>query len=452
MATKWLSSVNGSDSNDGSTKALAKSTWAGAIGVMSAGDTLNVDSANSEPYAAHKTLSFPGTIASPCIIISINWTTEAYEQATTSQLYTTGSYHLYLNSTSMMYVYGIHMTIGVRFYPNNTANNSIKYHDCIFDWPAGQSYPSVYALGGSSNTLFKKCTFPLPCTSVAGTVWFGATSMYRINISFIGCTFTITDATLPAGFTIFNLDNIGNNANSLNLRGCDFSGVAADYLIKHDESATSQNINTVYIENARLHADTTVFSNTPIKTFQPDLVHAQNVDSANTVSRIDLHEHEGEVTVDTSIYRTGGYAPASSAQSWLMESNANAVEFRAPLRIKLADLVADTSSAATFTVHIVFDSATDLQDDEIWIEVEYPDDTTAAFHFEDDRAADILATPANQASSSESWTGTGGFSNENKQQCAVTTTNTGKEGPTTVYICLAKPSTDVYVCPKVEVS
>ncbi len=66
--------------------------------------------------------------------------------------------------------------------------------------------------------------------------------------------------------------------------------------------------------------------------------------------------------------------------------------------------------------------------------------------FADDRMADITATPTDQANNAESWTGTSGFANENTQEVAVTVT-VNRVGPVIARVCLAKPSTTIYVDP-----
>ena len=93
----------------------------------------------------------------------------------------------------------------------------------------------------------------------------------------------------------------------------------------------------------------------------------------------------------------------------------------------------------------------DLQDDEFWIEVEYPDSTDEALGKLDqsNRASTILATPADQDNSTESWTEN--LTGEVKQKSEVTISG-GAAGIHTVWACLAKPSTTVYVDPDVTVS
>ena len=102
-------------------------------------------------------------------------------------------------------------------------------------------------------------------------------------------------------------------------------------------------------------------------------------------------------------------------------------------------------------IEILHDSVTNLQDDEVWLEVEYLG--TAGFPlslFASDRMTDILSTPADQTTSSVAWTTTG-LTNPNKQKLAVTFTPQ-EIGVVRCRVALAKPSYTVYVDPLLTVA
>ena len=103
-----------------------------------------------------------------------------------------------------------------------------------------------------------------------------------------------------------------------------------------------------------------------------------------------------------------------------------------------------TGSSKTLTIPILHDSATNLQDDEIWVRARYLASAshTLATKVTDARA-DILTTPADQtADGSSTWTTTG-MSNPNKQELSVSFTPQ-LEGVIEFEICLGKPSYTVY--------
>jgi len=108
-------------------------------------------------------------------------------------------------------------------------------------------------------------------------------------------------------------------------------------------------------------------------------------------------------------------------------------------------------SSVTVTVDFLHDSVTNLQDDEIWLEVEYLG--TSGFPlslFVDDAAADVLATPADQTTSSATWTTTG-MSNPNEQKLSVSFTPQEK-GTIIAGVHVAKASYTVYIDPLLQVS
>jgi len=96
MAVFYVSSVNGNDANDGTTKALAKATINGASGIIAgsafaAGDTLRIDAAHVETFTVDTTIALPGTETNVNILISINWTPDTFLRASAAQLETTAA-------------------------------------------------------------------------------------------------------------------------------------------------------------------------------------------------------------------------------------------------------------------------------------------------------------------------------------------------------------------------
>ena len=175
--------------------------------------------------------------------------------------------------------------------------------------------------------------------------------------------------------------------------------------------------------------------------------------TGNDLYRLEYVDYYGSIVHDDAIYRTAGAKdPDGNNISWKMVTTANAKEFSEPLISTPIVKQIKTTGSKTFTVHVNWDSAIDLDNDEIWLEVEYLEasaDVDSAFA--NDGLADILATPAAQATSTEAWTGTSGFTNENKQKLDVTVT-VNRVGPVICRVHLAKPSVTVYVDPKVEVA
>jgi len=160
----------------------------------------------------------------------------------------------------------------------------------------------------------------------------------------------------------------------------------------------------------------------------------------------------GYIIHETTLVKTGGASDGTTPISWKFVTNA-AAEY--PLFIlssaKLQKWNETTGSAVTVTVDFLRDSATNLQDDEIWLEVEYLG--TSGFPlgtFTDDAAADVLTSPADQTTSAATWTTTG-MANPNEQKLSVTFTPQEK-GLVIARVCVGLASATIYVDPELQVS
>jgi hypothetical protein len=174
-----------------------------------------------------------------------------------------------------------------------------------------------------------------------------------------------------------------------------------------------------------------------------------NCDSADTNYRYHKQNYHGTITQESTIVRTGGASDGTTPISRKMVSTAN-TKIYSPL--VMDDIVfwnETTGSSQTATIEVVTDNVT-LTDAECWLEVEYLG--TSGFPISslvNDRVTDdVFGTPANQTTSSETWTTTG-LTTPVKQKLAVAFTAQEK-GYVRIRVMLAKASTTVYVCPQVD--
>lgn len=160
----------------------------------------------------------------------------------------------------------------------------------------------------------------------------------------------------------------------------------------------------------------------------------------------------GLVSVETSIVRDGGASDGVQDISWKVVSSAYVTELGSPLKLPEICLWNTSVAEITLTVHLIIDSATHLQDDEVWLEVSYPaDDSSGLGAYATTRKLKGIETVADLTASTETWDGTGGMTNPHKWQLSATFTP-GKIGPITARVCVGKPSTTLYVCPKAVIS
>lgn len=169
----------------------------------------------------------------------------------------------------------------------------------------------------------------------------------------------------------------------------------------------------------------------------------------------DFHEesYEGKIEDETTIVRTGGAAdPDSLAQAWKMISSANTLEIINGLKSPPIAAWNPDASEKTFTVECLIDSAANLQNDEVWMEFEYPADAASGLGYVASDKCEILGTPADKSAGvgAGNW-GTGGMGDPNSFKCSVTVTP-GKAGPVTARIYLAKASTTIYVDPMITIT
>jgi hypothetical protein len=165
--------------------------------------------------------------------------------------------------------------------------------------------------------------------------------------------------------------------------------------------------------------------------------------SANQSYDFFEQSYEGTCQDETTIVRTGGASDGTTGISCKMDSSSGCLENMFALEsIPITGWTSSTTEK-TFTIEFIHDSATALQDDEIWMELEYPANNTDGLGAIAKSKCAVLGTPADTADSSETWTTTG-LTNPNTRKLSVTVTP-GKAGPICARVYLAKASTTVYV-------
>jgi hypothetical protein len=177
-----------------------------------------------------------------------------------------------------------------------------------------------------------------------------------------------------------------------------------------------------------------------------------NCDGADTNYRTEIQDVAGALYSETTLVKTGGASDGTTTISWKIISAANAEpstpKFYSPEIVKKN---VTTGSSITVTVDILHDSATNLQDDEVWLEVMYLGTSGVPLgSYVDDAYSNILATPADQSSSAATWTTTG-MSDPNTQKLSVTFTPQ-EVGYIHARVIVTKPSYTLYVDPELQIS
>lgn len=302
-------------------------------------------------------------------------------------------------------------------------------------------------------TIWENCNLKLTGTSDA---FFGSN---RDFIRWINCTLDANGyyVGLQGGIVFEWLGGSVTSAGTNNKLFTSFTGpgqnirVSGVDLSAHDSALftdLSRGGYSLLFERCKLNASTT--SLIASVSGPGALARMHHCDNNNTVYRFREESYEGTVENENTIVRTGGASDGTTSQSIKMASSANVTDNYIPLVSPPVHAWTDSITEKTFTVEGIWDSPTNIQDDEIWIELEYPANNTDGLgNIARDKCA-ILGTPADQTASLETWITTG-LTNPNRFKLSVTV-SPGKVGPITARVCLAKASTTVYIDPLITES
>lgn len=426
---RYLRSTDGSDSDDGLSWANAHATLADAFLACAAGDRVFVSDNHAETQGSALTLTSPGTAASPVQVICVDDAAgPPTARATTATISTTGSFNI--TYAGMAYVYGVTFSVGDT---TNLAN---------------------FTTATTGNWVFETCSIVLNNSHVSSRIRFGTTSHNArlINTSLVFGSVSqginangqfYWDGGTLSGTIPTTLFSQSDATSHVIVRGVDLSAAASGKTLV----GTAVPGGIMSFQNCKLGA-----SVTPCAALTGNIqtiVELINCDSGDTNYRYQKSTLAGVVTQETVIVRTGGASDGTTPISYKFVTTANSKHY-APLYGPWVTFWNETTgSAVTVTAEVVTDNVT-LTDAEAWIEVEHlATNASSQSTTERDQLADpIFGTPANQTTSSETWTTTG-LTTPIKQKLSEAVTPAEK-GPIRARVVLAKPSTTMYVCPKFQ--
>jgi hypothetical protein len=165
-----------------------------------------------------------------------------------------------------------------------------------------------------------------------------------------------------------------------------------------------------------------------------------------------IMRYAGSIRDETTFVRAGGASDGTTSFSWKMVSLTNCNFNTTPLYSDFINRWQETvGSAITVTVEVLTDSASALNDDQVWLEVDYLGSSGSPLGSTiSDAKATVIATAAAQTSSSATWTTTG-MANPQTRKLSVTFTPQMK-GFIRGRIGVGKALATIYVDPKMVVS
>jgi hypothetical protein len=434
VANLYARSSDGNNADNGTTWALAKATLAGAAAIDAAGDTIWLSQSHSETGAT--SYISPGTVAAPVLLLCGNDSAEPPTALATGASLASSANNAIGVTTGYSYVYGITMTAGASTgaADMNLTAAQLDMQQCTLR--LGSTGNGKYTIGSASGRVrLTNCTMKF---SAAGQTIQPSTAGASVEILGGGLESGTTSPTtlvtaMGAGahiaFSGFDLSAAGS---AMNL--CDATAADAKACFRDCKMPASW--------SGSLH------SGTP---GNGSIFEMFNCDSADTHYTYRKHTQIGTVRDETTLVRTGGASDGATTYSYKLVSNANAehplLTLDAPEMVRWNDTV---GSAITVTVEFLHDSVTNLTDKDIFLDVMYLGTSGVPLASFVSDGASVVATAADQAASSETWTTTG-MTNPNKQKLSVTFTPQ-EAGFIHAVPRLAKASTTVYVDPMFTVS
>jgi hypothetical protein len=187
--------------------------------------------------------------------------------------------------------------------------------------------------------------------------------------------------------------------------------------------------------------------------FRVESYHCQIGTDADPSYQMEIQDSRGKIVTDTSRYRTGGASDGVRATpiSWDFDTTAGSVRGYPGHALEGPPISAWTpgNGSTAHVYRVAFASDATINDDELWIELEGPNDaaTNSLAALKTTRVAPRTTAAAYTTDSGATWTGSGVGT---KQYMQITYTP-DKPGPVTVRVRMAKASDNIYIDPKIQI-
>lgn len=367
---------------------------------------------------------------------------------------------VYNNSTNSLYFYNYVHTYGITFYSKThvgvvNAAGAVSLGAAIIEGNGtdiGLKVDQANAMVMAGYTNQKCNSLIIKNTGVSlGLLTNSFRVFYQADIIWKGGTLTAPNG-VTALITFTATTNTYGTANFI-FEDVDLDAVGAGATATSLVSLTNSTYLNILFSRCKLPSDAgfTVTSGSWV-TRNQGKVRLHHCSSGNRYYDFYEESCEGSSQDETTIVRTNGASDGTTSQSIKMISSVSTADKYNGLESPPITVWNSATTEKTFTVECIWDSATNIQDDEVWIELEYPANNTDGLGSVATDRCVILGTPADQAAGvgSGNWTTTG-LTNPNSFKLSVTA-SPGKAGPVTARVYLAKASTTIYVDPLITIS
>lgn len=439
--------AGGSNTSPYDTWAKAATSYATAVALASAGDTIFVHKTFAQSVTS-TTYTFPTNAGvNPCKVLCVD--KDASDALSTgARIYANNVSGVNIILTGDVWMYGMQFEPSRTMQFGSTANDShvMTFESCTFKLLSGTTtagYRKVQLGQGSGQSrplfIFNSCTFDFATDGNSSSVFEPQLSKAR----FSNCT--ISTNTAASGF----VQSVSTTAHEWLFEGCDLTSV--DPVLVDTQTADAP----IFVTFRRCKLPSSWSVAVPTERSTEIIVDAcaSGTISVPSLGFNRIRQYSGAVSVSLAQYRTGGAddGEQANAHSWEMASNASSRELYDPLISPPVTRWVDAGTSQTLTFYVA--SGVTLQDDEFWVEVSSPNETTSPNQTTQAKVRTTRinpqTTPSNLTTDSGStWNGSGVGT---KQQITVTISPT-VSGRVTVRFCLGRASTTVYVDPNIYLS
>lgn len=437
MTSFYLRQADGADADDGLTWANAKQNLSNVGSTALSGDIVYADKNLANSLVATTTITFAGTIAAPIKLYSVNSAGDPQPPTLAeagAAVETTGGFSLTLNGS--FYAYGWTFRAGA-----TSNSSSITFR---FNGSDGHHQRLENCVIHSASTGTSNVDFGLSSSTVEGL-----TELRNTNFIFGSANSSLRaysklrwdGGELASGTAaITNLFKTAAMGIDVRVTGVDLSRGSASMNIL--DTGVSQ-YGDFLIRNSKLPPSWggKLLNGDPLNTGLRARMH--NCSSGSTVYRTWEEDLLGKDVDDTTVFLSGG-STDGVPYSHKITTKANASFPNSPFIS--AELPAKwnttVGASVTVTVEILADSAANLTNEEVWLEVQYYSGTDAKTSVVSSAKATPLAAATTVPVSTATWTSPG-VAAPKKQKMSVTFTPQ-KAGFIQGRVCVAKPSATVF--------
>ncbi len=434
MADRFVDSVGGSDTAPYESWGAAAATLLLAVDAAVDGEDIFISSAHTETPGGSQTYAFPGTTGSPTRLISTLVDTTTYTKATTIQVdNSAGTNDISMNG--FFEIYGCSFKCGDDYFIGN-AGDAFLYDDCLLETNRSSAAKfQVFSTSTAISAKFKKTDINFSASnSSMEFILSGVDFEWQGGILSLGGTMP-DQLFAPAG-----------RPSLVTIEGVDLSALNAPLFEVGNLAILAE------VHHCELHTGFSLSTGSVSHRLTRLLMNGCDDTTGNKLYRMEYEDRYGGTKSNAATFRTtGGASDGTTPISWEITSSADASEFSEPTKTPpIPGIWVDTTGSTTFTFNCLWDSATDIQNDEAWIEAEFLEasaDTGSGFV--DDRPTNVLTAPGDQTTNAVAWTISPSMTNANEFELSITVT-VNRVGPIILRACLGKPSTTIFFDPKGE--